>query len=149
MYVIRKVTIETFLDDKFNVTNDIQDGIGIQVILGTLANAKSAVASLNSQSLAVGWNVTVNTTTHKGAATPEMPDIVSAQIGAIRALRRTEGVPLTQFLTTAAPIDQFGGIHISSLPYFNTQMPNLPIADAVDFPSQEDKGYLSVSYCNH
>lgn len=132
-------TLETDLDAKFNVTNDVMDGIGIQTIIGTLSAAKAAVASLNSQSLGVIWNVTVDTTTHKGAATPEMPDIMSAQAGAIRALRRTEGAPLTQFLTSAAPIDQFGGVHISSLPYFNTSLPNLPIANAVDFPSQEDQ----------
>ena len=54
-------------------------------------------------------------------------------------MRLTEGAPLTQFLTTVAPIDQFGGIHIASLPYFNNLFPNLPIANATDFPSQEDQ----------
>ena len=132
-------TLETDLDAKFNVTNDIKDGMGIQTILGTLSAAKSAVSALNSQSLCVIWNKTVATTAHKGAATPEMPDIISAQVGAIRALRLTKGAPLTQFLTSVAPIDQFGGIHIASLPYFNTLLPNLPIANAADFPSQEDQ----------
>lgn len=132
-------TLKTDLDAKFNVTNNVLDGIGIQTILGTLSAAKSAVSALNSQSLGVVWNVTVATTTHKGAATPEMPDIFSAQVGAIRALRRTESAPLTQFLTSVAPIDQFGGVHISSLPYFNTSLPNLPVANAVDFPSPEDQ----------
>ncbi len=131
--------LETDLDAKFNVTNNIMDGMGIQTILGTLSGAKSAVASLNSQSLCVIWNKTVSTTTHKGAATPEMPDVISAQVGAIRALRLTEGASLTQFLTSTATNDQFGGKHIASLPYFNTLLPNLPIANAADFPSQEDQ----------
>jgi phage tail sheath gpL-like len=132
-------TLETDLDAKFNVTNDVMDGIGIQTILGTLSGAKSAVASLNSQSLCVVWNKTVSKTTHEGAATPEFPDVISAQVGAIRALRLTESAPLTQFLTSVAPVDQFGGVHIASLPYFNTLLPNLPVANAVDFPSQEDQ----------
>lgn len=132
-------TLETVLDARFNVDNNVMDGMGLQTIIGTLSSAKSDVASLNSQSLDVIWNKTVNTTTHKGAATPEFPDVISAQVGAIRALRLTDGANLTQYMTTVAPDDQFGGIHMASSPYHNTQFPNLPIADPVDFPSQVDQ----------
>jgi phage tail sheath gpL-like len=132
-------TLQADLDAKFNVNNNVMDGMGIQTILGTLSGGKSAVASLNSQSLCVVWNKTVDTATHKGAATPEIPDIISAQVGAERSLRLTEGANLTQFLTTVAPLDQFGGPHLGSLPYFNTQLPNLPIANEADVPYPEDQ----------
>jgi phage tail sheath gpL-like len=134
--------LETVLDARFNVNNNVMDGIGIQTLKDTLANLQIATASLNSQSLCVIGNKLVNKTTHIGGATPEMPDIISAQVGAIRALRLTEEANLTQFLTTVAPDDQFGGVHIASLPYFNTLLPNLPIANAVDFFDQDDQDTL-------
>ena len=131
-------TVETELDARFNLTNDVQDGVAIQTIKGTLSSLKAAVASLNSQSLVVFGNKTVDSSTHKGSATPEMPDIISTQIGAIRSLRLTASAPLTQFLTSTAPNDQFGGPEIASLPYFNTALPNLSIANAADFFSATD-----------
>jgi phage tail sheath gpL-like len=125
--------IEDELNTRFNTTNAIMDGIACQTLRGTLASLKSAVATLNSQSLCVVGNKIVNTTLHKGSAIIEMPDVISAQVTAIRSLRLTQDAPLTQFLTTVARSDQFGGIQIASLPYFNTSLPNLPIANAVDF----------------
>lgn len=137
--VFPTATLQALLDARFNVDNNVMDGRGILTILGTLAAAKAIVASLNSQNLIFEWNVTVDTATHKGAATPEMPDIISAQVGALRALRLTDEANLTQFMTTVSPRDQFGGVHMASSPYQNTQLPNLPIADPVDVPSQEDQ----------
>lgn len=133
--------LETELDARFNVTNDIKDGIGIQVKRGTLASLKS-YANFNSQSLVVVGNKTVDETDRKGSATVEMPDIIAAQIGAERALRLTQDAPLTQFLTTVARLDQFGGIGIASLPYFNTSLPNLPISQPDDFFKAEELAEL-------
>jgi phage tail sheath gpL-like len=125
--------IEDELNTRFNSTNSVMDGIACQVLRGTLASLKAAVANLNSQSLCIIGNKTVSTTIHKGSATAEMPDVMCAQIVAIRSLRLTQDAPLTDFLTTVARSDQFGGIQIASLPYFNTSLPNLPVANAVDF----------------
>ena len=129
--------LETELDSRFNVTNDILDGVGIQVKSDTLANLKT-YADQNSQSINIVSNKTVSTTLLKGNATSEMPDIICAQVCALRALRLTTNANLTQYLTTVAPSDQFGGIGIASLPYFNTSMPNLPVASAVDFFTKEE-----------
>lgn len=137
--------VESELDSRFNVTNNVLDGVAVQVITGTLSSIKAAVASLNSQSLAVFGNKTVSTTTHEGAATVEMPDVQASQIGAIRALRLTERANITQFVTTSASLDQFGGTSIASLPYHNTALPNLPVADPVNFFSQEDLDELSTN----
>lgn len=130
--------VETELNARFNVTNDVKDGVAVQVKRGTFATLDSYVSSLNSQSLAIVGNKTVSKTLHKGSAIVEMPDVIAAQVCAIRALRLTEEAPLTQFNTTVAPTDQFGGIHIASLPYHNTLMPNLPIPEPDDFFSADD-----------
>lgn len=133
--------LETELNTRFNLTNDIKDGRGIQIKRGTLALLKT-YANFNSQSIVIVGNKTVDIIDHKGSATPEMPDIMAAQAGAERALRLTEGANLTEFLTTVARSDQFGGISIASLPYFNTALPNLPIANAADFFSPEEQAEL-------
>jgi phage tail sheath gpL-like len=130
--------IETELNTRFNTANDVKDGVAFQIKRGTMATLKTYVATLNSQSLVIPGNKTVSKTLHKGSATVEMPDIQCAQVVAERALRLTDGAPLSQFMSTVAPLDQFGGIHIGSLPYANTGMPNLPIANAEDFFSSTD-----------
>ena len=126
------------LDAKFNTTNNVLDGIAIQVKADTLANLKSYVSALNSQSVVVPGEKAVDLANRKGPATFEMLDIVASEMGAIRALRLTEDALLTNYLTTVASRDQYGGIAIGSLPYFNTQLPNLPIANPADEFSDED-----------
>ncbi|MCK5019195.1 MAG: hypothetical protein KAS32_19200 [Candidatus Peribacteraceae bacterium] len=126
------------LDAKFNTTNKILDGVAVQVQADTLANLKTYVSTLNSQSITIPGQKTVDLSDRKGPATFEMLDIVASEAGAIRALRLTEDAPLTRYLTTVAPKDQFGGIGIGSLPYFNTSFPSLPIANPADEFTDED-----------
>jgi len=130
--------VQTLLDARFNIANDVKDGVVIQNKIDTLSNLKTYVSSFNSQSVVVPVQVKVNTAIHKGPATLEMPDISAAQICAIRALRLTVDAPLTQYLTTVSPLDQFGGPELSSLPYFNTAMPNHPIESPVNQSSDVD-----------
>lgn len=130
--------IETELNARFNSTNEVKDGVAIQTIKGTLASLKAAVSALNSQSLCIVGNKTVAVTSRIGTAVAEMPDIMSAEIGAIRALRLTQDAQLTQYLTTVATADQFGGIGLASLPYFNTLLPNIAVALAEDFFTAEE-----------
>lgn len=129
--------VETLLNARFNSTNQILDGVCLQLKKGTLAQAKT-YADQNSPSIVVIGNQTVSETSRVGTMLPEMPDISAAEIGAVRALRFTESAPLTDYLTTVAPNDQFGGIAIASLPYFNTVMPNLPVPNEVDQWSTPD-----------
>lgn len=135
--------VQADLDAKFNVTNKVMDGVVIQVIPDTLANLKTYVSSLNSQSVVVVGEKTVSTTDRIGPASFEMPDIVAAEMAAIRALRLTEDANLTPYLTTVSSRDQFGGIGIGSLPYFNTSLPNVAIANPSDEFSDEDLTELS------
>ncbi len=136
--------IEDLLNARFNISNDVLDGFAIQVVTDTLANLKS-YAIQNSQSIVIASQPIIDTLFFKGSATLEAPDIAAAQICAIRALRFTEGALLTNFLTTAAPSDQFGGVAIASLPYANTSIPNLPIAKPENDFSKEDQDELTNS----
>lgn len=135
-YTITVISDE--LDAKFNVTNKILDGVAIHVQSDTLANLKTYVSTLNSQSVVVPGQKPVSTTTRIGPATFEMLDIVAAEMAAIRALRLTEDANITRYLTTVASRDQYGGIAIGSLPYFNTSLPYVGIANPADEFSDED-----------
>ncbi len=135
--------IEDELNSRFNTENAIMDGVAFQVKADTLSNLKTYVSALNSQSLVIPGIKTMDLADRKGSATLEMLDIASAEICAIRALRLTPGAQLTQYLTTVASKDQVGGSHLATLPYFNTSLPNLPIANPVDEFSDEDRKELS------
>lgn len=131
------------LDAKFNVTNKVMDGVVIQGQADTLANLKTYVSTLNSQSIVVLGQAVANTSDRKGPATFEFLDNIASQVGAIRALRLTSDAAITRYLTTVAAKDQFGGIAIGSLPYFNTALHNAGIANPVDEFSDEDLTELS------
>lgn len=126
------------MDDRFNVDNGVMDGVMVQTTVDTLANAKAYADDFNSQSFAIVWNQAITATLHKGGAVIEMPDIISAKVAALRALRLTTDANLTPYLTTVAPSDQFGGVGIASLPYFNTVLPEITPASPAEFPAFED-----------
>jgi len=115
--------VEDLLNSRFNTSNSVLDGVAVQVKKGTLATVKSYVSALNSQSLAIAGNRTIDLADRKGTAILEMPDISASEFAALRSLRLTQDAPLGDVLTTVASLDQFGGISIASLPYFNTLMP--------------------------
>jgi len=124
--------VQTFLDDRFDSDTRILDGIGIVSITDTLANLKTTTSDTdrNSQSLAIHCNRLVNASHYKGSAINEMDFVIAAQFAAVRALRMTDGAPISQFVdATEGVADAFGGIQIASLPYFNTPFANLPIID--------------------
>lgn len=132
------------LDAKFNVTNNILDGVALQGQSDTLANLESYVSTLNSQSLVVLGQKAISVADNRiGPQTFEFLDNMAAEIAAIRALRLTTDASLTQYLTTVASRDQFGGIAIGSLPYFNTLLPNAGIGSPADDFSPEDLAELT------
>lgn len=127
------------LDAKFNVTNNVLDGVALQGQVDTLANLKTYVSTLNSQSIVVLGQKAISVANDRiGPQTFEFLDTMAAQIAAIRALRLTDDAVLTQYLTTVASRDQFGGMAIGSLPYFNTSLPNAGIGSPADDFSNED-----------
>ena len=118
------VTI-TLLDNRFNPTNNVLDGIGIYVLEDTFSNIGTALDALNTRSLIVGCNKLLTETDQKGGAILEQPQVISAIIGAIRALRQTDRANIAKYMTNGKTK---GGIDINGYPYANTPIPELPLA---------------------
>jgi len=129
---------ETLLNSRFNEEYKIMDGVVIQTKIGTLATLKS-YTNQNSQSVCVIGNKTVSESDRIGGAIIEMSDIISSEIGAFRALKVEDNKSLTQYLSTVAFRDQSGSMELSSLPYFNTLMPNLSVPDQRDGFTMEEQ----------
>jgi phage tail sheath gpL-like len=127
-----KEIVKTFLDSRFNVNKKILDGVGVCCIVDSAANIESDVDADNSQCLAVISEKKINTPSSFYVAPGifEIDTIVAAQFAAIRALRLTDGANISQYVSaTYGSKDAFGGMHIASLPYFNTVIPTLPLEE--------------------
>ena len=121
--------IRTFLDARFNVVNDVLDGVGFTSKTDTLANLQSTYSVLNSQSLLVVGDELTNETLLKSAPSVfEIPVVKASEFAAIRALRLTVGSSIAQFLAGEVGLDSFGGPALASRPYFNTPFPNIPVS---------------------
>lgn len=138
--------LTTELDSRFNVSDNVLDGIGISVHSDTATNLKSAISALNSESVVVFGNtrdVVGGFTNKKGPGIFELSDNIATEIGIIRALRLTENAPITQFINSAgSPQDAFGGIHISSKPYHNTVLPNISVPPPGEYFNQVEQADL-------
>lgn len=119
-------TVTDLLEARWNVTNNILDGQAVTVLQDTLANALTELDGHNEKSLTLFNNGVIDTESYQGGMIFEAPENIAAQFCAFRALRYTDDSPLTQYITTSASLDQFGGPGIAALPYFNTLMPYLP-----------------------
>lgn len=137
-------TLATELDSRFNVTNDILDGVGIFTKVDTYSNLRTAANALNSASLAPLGLKKLSDAAHKGAALLELPWVVSAYMAAIRALRLTEDANIAQYtISTNGARDSFGGTALASFPYFNTPFPLLPLIKVgKGFSREEIEGLL-------
>ena len=124
-----EATVSNFLDARFNTSNDVLDGVAFTVHSDTLSQLKADAFLLDSQSVNLIANksdVVGGFSNKLGPGIFEINDDIAASMGMIRALRLTSGAPISQFVISAgAPNDAFGGVHISSKPYFNTNIPGL------------------------
>lgn len=126
-----RASAKTFLDARFNVDKKILDGVGFDCMTDTAANIVTAVNALNSQSCGVIANKKIATSFYTGSGIFEINTIIASQIAAIRALRLTDGTNIGRYVSaTYGAKDSFGGMHIASLPYFNTIIPALPLEDS-------------------
>lgn len=126
-------TAKTFLDSRFNVDGKLLDGVGFDCMTDTAANIVTEANANNSQSIAIIANKKIATPLafYTGSGIFEINTIIAAQIAAIRALRLTDDVNIDQYVSaTYGAKDAFGGMHIASLPYFNTILPTLPLEDS-------------------
>jgi phage tail sheath gpL-like len=125
--------VTAHLDPLFNANNKIQDGVAFLCRHDTLANHTGATyltnAEMNSRSLVYlcDEETAVAGSGYLGAAIAEPSYVKSTMMAAIRSLRLTSDLAISQFVTSAASLDQFGGPALASLPYFNTPFPHLPV----------------------
>ncbi len=112
----------TFLDARFNVANAIKDGVLIVKDTDSKADLVTKLQALNSQSCVYLCNKETTDDNFKGGEDLEIDYVASARVSAIRALRLTEDANIVNITPASsdAPNDAFGGMHIASLPYFNT-----------------------------
>jgi len=124
---------------RFNASNNIIDGTVFHGTSATFANAKIAVATLNTQVLVVGGSNVVAGDDHEGPEVLRPADWVMAEFAGIRARRLTTDAPIADFIiTTSGQLDAFGGPALASLPYFNTPIARTPVTPPADqFTSQE------------
>jgi len=127
-YASDTAELRSLLDARFNSDNKVLDGVGITSLQDSLSNHLSLLGALNSQSLTYITDKLESETLYKAPAQFELAPIKAAQVGAIRALRLTDGASISRFvITTNGPRDSFGGPALASKPYFNTTTPDLPL----------------------
>jgi phage tail sheath gpL-like len=126
-YAIRSVLTD-LLDARFNVTNNVLDGVGFTMSQDTKSNLVTELASLNSQSLVLFCDEPQSEAKYLGGSLAETQSDLLSYFVAIRGLRLTPDQAISQFVTSSAALDQFGGPALASLPYFNTPIPfvNVP-----------------------
>tara|TARA_R110000824_G_scaffold95990_11_gene230345 strand:+ start:4091 stop:5659 length:1569 start_codon:yes stop_codon:yes gene_type:complete len=117
--------LQTWIDARKNVDNDIKDGVAFYWTDDTFSNVKTEALARNTSEIVILHNETQSTATYKGPHIPEAPDVIAAQFAATRAKRFEASVSITDIVTSIEPLDQFGGIHTAALPYFNTLLPYL------------------------
>lgn len=105
--------IETFLNERFNQPNAVMGGVGITVKSGTYNEVKTFADAKNSKTMCVIGNLEEMRYNALGL-------LLSAEIGAKRALRLTDGAMISHLVLDAE--EAYGGINKSSLPYHNTPM---------------------------
>ncbi len=123
-----KETFAIFLDDRFNVSNNVLDGRCVQQSTGSEAEIELSVSTLNSRNFLQEANETVAKSLRTGGSIPEYNFTCSAQFGAVAALRLTEGQNIANLLVgNAGSGDNFGGIWTAAVPLHNTPFPNIAI----------------------
>lgn len=116
-----------FLDPRFNVSNNVLDGVGFTASVGTLTTELALANAENSQSLVIFSDQTETETTLTGPSIQEIPIMTAVQFVAISSLRLTGGANVSQFVISRnGALDSFGGAALASKPYFNTPFSLLP-----------------------
>ncbi len=141
----------TFMDSRFNVSNDVLDGVVIYTGVDTFANLDTAANAFNSQSLVyIANDVNVITTGARVgdfSSLIEVPWIISAKIAAIRSLRLQDGTDISGLtISSNGALDAIGGAALASKPYANTPITGLEVIDvgfgftALEVTQLEDAG---------
>lgn len=118
--------LETLLNARKNVDNDVKEGRGFLYKNEAFATVKATALALNSSEIVILNNEPTSVSNvYEGPHIPEAPDVIAARFAAARSLRFEDGLSISRVVSTNAADDQFGGRHTASLPYFNTPLLNV------------------------
>ncbi|WP_200403892.1 hypothetical protein, partial [Fangia hongkongensis] len=121
-------TIATYLNNNFNLSNAIRDGVAIvSASNDTTANAISAISTINSQSMVYISDKKKNESDLKGGALLEYNPVISSIFSAVRSLRLTDGADIASYLVGGNVTNTFGGTFRAATPYHETPLSNLPV----------------------
>jgi phage tail sheath gpL-like len=117
----------TLLDARFNADGRVQDGVAFTAKTDTQANLKTLGDGLNSQSLVIIGNQAESEPMYSGGSLVEIPMVIASQFAGYRALRLdSSGFSVSDLvISSAGPLDSFGGPALASKPYFNTPFAEL------------------------
>ncbi len=125
--------ITTELDARFNVSNDIFDGVAFQGSTDTFANNNILADGLNSQSLVLIGNNILAADPAFGPAILTPADWVASFFMGARDKRLSTGAQIADLIiATNAPSDATGGPGLASLPYFNTELTEAVVVPPTD-----------------
>lgn len=129
-----------FLDPRWNVNNNLLDGVGITSRVDTYANLITLGTTEESQNIVIFGFKPVADTLWDGSSLIEFPSVISSMFGAIRAGRFTAGFDLSRYVTVSrGGLDRTGGDALASLPYFNTPFYDLRLIEP-------GKGWTETEY---
>lgn len=119
---LKTQVIDDLLINRWNVNNDILDGVMVYNSVDTYANNLSLANTENYKEEVILVSDIMTQDLVKGTHNKDLSLGLSAYIGAVRALRHTEGANITNITpaTSQGSLDGEGGIEIATLPYFNT-----------------------------
>lgn len=118
------VTLTNFLEPRFNVDNQILDGVGIVSVTDTFSNLDTALDGFNQRTLVHLPNKLVDDSDYRGGAIFESPITIAAEQAAYRGLRLTVDSNISSFSQNSI---SRGGFYMGAVPYHNTPFANLPV----------------------
>jgi len=137
--------VTTLLDARFNMSNEVLDGVAFMGYSNSLQNTITLVEALNSQSLVVMGNILTTGNSYKSGPEIVHPlDFSVAEFMGIRSRRLSDGASIASVVTTNAFGDQFGGMSLASLPYFNTPLAGTPVTESVNLFTFADQATLNT-----
>lgn len=127
------------LEARFNVNNNVLDGVGFTSSVDSLSNHLSRLNAYNFRTLVDFCSKETDEDLFKGPDMLEYLPNKSSMFAAIRARRLTPGASISDVvLASNGPLDAFGGPALASKPYFNTPMKDLSLTGVGrGFPAAE------------
>lgn len=125
--------IRTLMEARFNTSNSVLDGVFFTGVSTSSGTAISSLGGLNYKTSVYFVDENANIANidgmtqhaYMGPANQNAPHIVASWFAAVRSLRLTPNSVISNYVTTRSSGDQFGGPSTATLPYHNTNAPQL------------------------